>query len=46
MKSTEKVSDIDIRREMESGPLSSLSKGVKYFLKLIITINQKNVSRL
>ena len=46
LKGTEKASDIDIRRGMESAPLSSVSKGVKYFFKLVITINQKNVSRL
>ena len=44
MKRTEKASDIDIRRRM-SGPLTSLSKGAIFFLKLVITINQKNVSR-
>ena len=27
-------------------PLASVSKGVIYFFKLVITINQKNVSRL
>ena len=31
-KETEKGSDIDIRRGAESGPLTSLSKGVIYFL--------------
>ena len=32
MKRTEKTSDIDIRRGMESAPLASVSKGVTYFL--------------
>ena len=45
-KGTEKASGIDIRREMGSAPLAGVSKGVIYFLKLVITINQKNVSRL
>ena len=31
-KGTEKASDIDIRRGMESAPLASVSKGVIYFL--------------
>ena len=44
-KGTEKASDINIRREMESKPLASLSKGIILF-QLVITINQKNVSRL
>ena len=30
-KGTEKASDIDIRRETESAPLASVSKGVIYF---------------
>ena len=42
----QKVSDIDIRRGMESAPLASFSKGVIYFFLLVITINQKNVSKL
>ena len=46
LKGTEKASDIDIRREAESVPLASLRKGYIYFFKLVITINQKNVSRL
>ena len=29
---TEKVSDIDFRREMENAPFPSLSKGIIYFL--------------
>ena len=41
MKETEKASDIDIGRGVESVPLASVSKGV-----IFITINQKNVSRL
>ena len=45
-KGTEKASDIDITRGMESASFASVSKGVIYFLKLVITINQKNVSRL
>ena len=31
MKGTEKASDIDIKREMENAPLTSVSKGVIYF---------------
>ena len=45
-KGTEKASDIDIRKEMQSAPLASVSKGVIYIFKLVITINQKNISRL
>ena len=45
MKRNEKASDIDIRRGTESAPLASLSKAVILF-KLVITINQKNVSKL
>jgi len=40
------TSATDIRRGIESGPLSSLSKEIIYFFKLVITINQKNISRL
>ena len=46
MKRREKASDIDIRRGTESAPLASLSKQAKYFFKLVIIINPKNVSRL
>ena len=43
---TEKASDIDIRRGSESAPLASVSKGVVYFFNWLLTINEKNVSRL
>ena len=53
IKGTEKASDIDIRRGMENAPLTSLRKGAIYFLNyynkfiiVVITINQKNSSRL
>ena len=39
-------SDIDIRRETENAPLSSLRKTSYILFQLGITINQKNVSRL
>jgi len=35
-KGTEKASDIDIRRGMESAPLTSLSKGVIYFFNWLL----------
>ena len=44
MKGPEKTSDIDIRRGTENAPFASVSKGVIHCL--IITINEKNVSRL
>ena len=40
------ASDIDIRRGTENAPLTSLSKGSYILFKLVITINQKNVSKL
>ena len=45
-KGTEKASDIDIRRGTESDPLLVLARELYYFFKFVITINQKNVSRL
>ena len=44
-KGAEKASDMDIRRGAENAPLISLSKSYILF-QLIITVNQKNVSRL
>ena len=44
-KVTEKASEINIRRGMESAPLLVLARKL-YTFKLVITINQKNVSRL
>ena len=44
-KGTEKTSDIDLRRGPRV-PSASLRKGVIYFFHLVITGNQKNVSRL
>ena len=43
---TDKAYDIDIRRGMESAPRISLSKGSYILFILVITINQKNVSKL
>ena len=43
---TDKAYDIDIRRGMESAPHISLSKGSYILFILVITINQKNVSKL
>ena len=43
---TDKASDIDIRRGTESAPHTSLSKRSYILFTLIITINQKNVSKL
>jgi len=43
-KGTEKASGIDIRRGTCSAPIAGVGKGVIYFFKLVITINQKNVS--
>ena len=37
---------MDIRRGTESASLVSLRKGSYILFKLVITINQKNVSRL
>ena len=45
MKRDRESSDVDNRKRMESAPAASLSKGVIHFLKLVITINQENVSR-
>ena len=45
-KGQEKASDIDIEVEQRMPPLASVSKGATYFFKLVITVNQKNVSRL
>ena len=42
----EKTSDLDIRRGTESVPLARLRKGSYILFQLLITINQKNVSRL
>ena len=43
---TDKAYDIDIRRGTESAPRISLSKGSYILFILVITINQKNVSKL
>ena len=45
MKGTEKTSDIDINGGRRMPPLLVLAREL-YTFKLIITINQKNVSRL
>ena len=44
-KGSEKASDIDIRRAWRMPPLLLFARE-SYIFKLIITINQKNVSRL
>ena len=36
VKGTEKASDVDIRRGMESAPLGNLSKGVIYFFSWLL----------
>ena len=36
VKGTEKASDVDIRRGMESAPLANLSKGVIYFFNWLL----------
>ena len=36
VKGTEKTSDVDIRREIESAPLTNLSKGVIYFFSWLL----------
>ena len=36
LKGTEKASDTDFRRQMESVPLASVSKRVMYFLNLLL----------
>lgn len=46
IKRDRETSDTDNRRGMESAPVTSLSKVIIYFFKLVITINQKNISRL
>ena len=43
---TQEASDIDIRMGMENASLASLRKGSYILLQLVITINQKNISRL
>ena len=45
MKRTEKTSDIDIRRGMESAPLASVSKGVTYFLNYYNKLQYYNKSK-
>ena len=44
-KGSEKASDIDIRRARRMPPLLVLAREL-YIFKLIITVNQKNVSKL
>ena len=44
-KGSEKASDIDIRRARRMPPLPVLAREL-YIFKLIITVNQKNVSKL
>ena len=41
----QEASDTDIRRGDGGCPPHRLSKGTIYFLKLVITINQENVSK-
>ena len=45
-KGTEEATDIDIRRGMENAPLTIVEEGSYILFKLVITINQKKVSKL